>query len=202
MSVQVDGLEPTTTYHVRLVVENEHGSRRGSPVSFTTASAAAPTVSLAGPTGRGQTGVTLNGLVNANNATASYAFEYGTTPSLGASTASGSIGGDTTQPVSAVLGGLAPGTLYHYRLTATNSFGSVQSTVGTFTTMPNAAPTRRHGRRERDRLELRDRRGDREPGRERHDLRVRVRDVAGSRRRRPRPPRCPRATRRSRSPPC
>ena len=27
--VQVDGLEPTTTYHARLVVENEHGVRRG-----------------------------------------------------------------------------------------------------------------------------------------------------------------------------
>ena len=140
LSVQVDGLEPTTTYHARLVVENEHGVGRGTPVSFTTTSASAPTLSTVMPTNRGQTGVTLNGLVNANNAVTSYSFEYGPSPSLGLTTPAGSIGGDTTAAVAASLTGLSPGTLYYYRLSGTNSFGSAQSALASFTTLPNAPP--------------------------------------------------------------
>ena len=140
LSVQVDGLEPTSTYHARLVVENEHGVRRGTAVSFTTTSASAPTLSTTAPTNRGQIGVTLNGFVNANNAVTTYGFEYGLSPSLGLATPAGSIGGDTTTAISAVLTGLSPATLYYYRLSGTNSFGSAQSALGTFTTLPNAPP--------------------------------------------------------------
>ncbi len=140
LTVQVDGLEPTTTYYARLVAENEHGVMRGSPVAFTTVAAAAPTVSTGPPTNRGQSGVTLNGFVNANNAATSYYFEYGASPSLGSTTPAGSSGGDTTAAVSVVLTGLSQGTLYYYRLSGTNSFGSAQSALGTFRTMPNAPP--------------------------------------------------------------
>ena len=140
VAVQVDGLEPTTSYHARLVVENEHGVRRATPVGFTTTSASAPTLSTSPPTNRGQTGVTLNGFVNANNAATSYSFEYGPSPSLGLATPAGSLGGDTTAAVSAALTGLSPGTVYYYRLSGSNSFGSAQSALGSFATLPNAPP--------------------------------------------------------------
>lgn len=140
VAARVDGLEPTTTYYVRLVAENEHGLARGSAVGFTTTAASAPTVTIAAPTNREQAAATLNGLVNANNATSSYSFEYGPTPALGSATPAGSIGGDLTEAVSATVTGLAPGTLYYYRLSASNSFGSVQSAVGTVRTLPNAPP--------------------------------------------------------------
>ena len=140
LAVQVDGLEPTTSYHARLVVENEHGVRRATPVGFTTTSASAPTLSTSPPTNRGQTGVTLNGLVNANNAATTYSFEYGPSPSLGLATPAGSLGGDTTAAVSAALTGLSPGTVYYYRLSGSNSFGSAQSALGSFATLPNAPP--------------------------------------------------------------
>jgi Ca2+-binding RTX toxin-like protein len=92
------------------------------------------------PTNRTQGGVTLNGFVNANNSAASYGFEYGTSPALGSTTPPGSISGDTTQPVSAVLSGLVPSTLYYVRLSATNSLGASQSPLATFTTFPNGPP--------------------------------------------------------------
>ena len=140
LAVQVDGLEPTTSYHARLVVENEHGVRRATPVGFTTTFAAAPTLSTSPPTNRAQTGVTLNGFANANNAATTYSFEYGPSPSLGLATPAGSLGGDTTAAVSAALTGLSPGTVYYYRLSGSNSFGSAQSALGSFATLPNAPP--------------------------------------------------------------
>ena len=140
LAVQVDGLEPTTTYHARLVAENEHGLRRAASVRFTTATSAAPTVSTGLPASRGQSGVTLTGLVNANNAVTSYSFEYGVSPSLGSATPAATVGGDTTTPVSAALTGLTPGTLYYYRLSGSNGLGSAQSAIATFTTLPNAPP--------------------------------------------------------------
>lgn len=83
------------------------------------------------------TGVTLNGTVNPNGSTTSAQFEYGLTTSYG-STASVTLSpsdGSTAQNVSATLSGLALGTLYHYRLSANNSAGTVSTTDGTFTTL-------------------------------------------------------------------
>ena len=80
------------------------------------------------------TTATLNGTVNPSGSETTYHFEYGLTTAYGSTTTSASAGsGFTAVPVSAALTGLVPGTLYHFRLTATNSGGTVNGADGSFT---------------------------------------------------------------------
>ena len=79
------------------------------------------------------TTATLNGTVNPSGSETTYHFEYGLTTAYGSTTTSTSAGsGFTAVPVSAALTGLIPGTLYHFRLTATNSGGTVNGVDATF----------------------------------------------------------------------
>ena len=80
------------------------------------------------------TTATLNGTVNPSGSETTYQFEYGLTTSYGSTTTITSAGsGFTAVPVSAALTGLVPGTLYHFRLTATNSGGTANGADSTFT---------------------------------------------------------------------
>jgi hypothetical protein len=87
-------------------------------------------------------GATLNGKVNPNGAETKAYFEYGTTTSYGSKTAEVNVGsGTTTLARSEAVSGLSPNTVYHYRIVASNSFGSSQGADQTFTTVgpPTAA---------------------------------------------------------------
>ena len=90
------------------------------------------------------TGVTatVNGLVNANNASTVVTFEYGTTVSYGSTiTATPSpVTGLTDVSVLANLTGLAPNTLYHFRAVGVNGGGTTNGADLTFTT-GTIAPT-------------------------------------------------------------
>ena len=89
------------------------------------------------------TGATVNGTVNPNGQATTYAFQWGLTTSYGneaplppASAGSGS----TDVPVSLDLGGLASGTVYHFRVIASNASGTATGADETFTTA-GSAPT-------------------------------------------------------------
>ena len=82
---------------------------------------------------------TLQGTVNPNGLTSTARFDYGPTTAYG-STASVTLSpanGAASQAVSAGLSGLQAGTIYHYRLTATNSAGTGTGSDASFST---AAP--------------------------------------------------------------
>ena len=82
----------------------------------------------------GDTTATLNGTVNPSGSETTYQFQYGLTTAYGSTTTSTSAGnGFTAVPVSAALTGLIPGTLYHFRVTATNSGGTANGVDATFT---------------------------------------------------------------------
>jgi trimeric autotransporter adhesin len=102
----------------------------------------APTATTAAATKVTTTAATLNGTVNANNASSTVTFEYGTDSSYGAAaTATQSpvtAMGDNT--VSCELTGLTTGTTYHYRVKAVNSVATTYGSDKTFTTLA-AAPT-------------------------------------------------------------
>jgi len=87
------------------------------------------------------TGATLNGTVNANNASTTVTFEYGTTISYGTSVtaAPSPVTGTTATAVSYALSGLVPNTTYHYRVVGVNSGGTTNGLDNTFTTL--ASPT-------------------------------------------------------------
>jgi len=88
-----------------------------------------------------ETTVILNGLVNPKGHKASYYFEYGPTKDYGATTTSMDAGsGNSEINVSVDLTGLNGETIYHFRLVATNSYGTSYGNDITFTT-PNGIAT-------------------------------------------------------------
>lgn len=131
LSYSVAGLQLNTTYYFRAVAQNSYGAVRGSILSFTTAIqqttqqfGSSPIIYTNPPSGVGPTYATLQGYINPNNLYTNAWFEYGTTPSLGSSISSNSIGaGSSFVNFSQTLTGLSPNTTYYYRALAQNSNG-------------------------------------------------------------------------------
>jgi hypothetical protein len=97
----------------------------GLPAAVTTAATAvAPT------------SASLNGTINANNASTTVTFEYGLTTAYGTVVAAvpATVTGNIVTAVTASITGLAPGTTYHYKVCGVNSFGTSCGTDMTFTT--------------------------------------------------------------------
>jgi len=67
----------------------------------------------------------LNGLVNPNGKNATVTFEYGIDTDYGnkVQAIQNPVTGDSSARVTAMIDGLKPGTTYHYRVVASNSFG-------------------------------------------------------------------------------
>ena len=84
---------------------------------------------------------TLNGTVNPNGLASTVCFEYGLTTAYGSSVAAtpSLLTGDASTAVSAILGGLPPGTTYHYRVSATNTAGTSNGADMTFATLSTNA---------------------------------------------------------------
>jgi hypothetical protein len=78
---------------------------------------------------------TLNGTVNPNGYATAAWFQWGTTTSYGNLTAATDMGSGTNDlPLSAALAGLTLGATYHYRVAATNSYGTAYGSDQSFTT--------------------------------------------------------------------
>ena len=87
------------------------------------------------------TSATVNATVNPNGESTNYAFQYGTSNHYGQQTAGAAVPGGastTTQPVSASISNLTPGTTYHYRVIASNASGTVVGADATFKTSGTA----------------------------------------------------------------
>lgn len=105
------------------------GSGGGTAPTATTVAASSITTSSA----------TLNGTVNANNATTTVTFEWGTTTSLGNSinATPNSVTGTTNTNVTANLTGLSANTTYYYRVKAVSANGTTYGSTMSFTTASN-----------------------------------------------------------------
>jgi NHL repeat len=138
-SAEISGLEPTKTYHYKVVVSNEVGEAEGKDVAFTTL-IDTPGVNTGQVSGLSHLGATLEGTVNpGGNPVTECRFEYGTDTSYGAQAPCSSPPGSGSGPVpeSAAISGLTPQTTYHYRLLATNAGGASEGEDHTFTTLPH-----------------------------------------------------------------
>lgn len=130
------GLVPNTRYYFRLVATNAAGTTRGGEQVFTT-SAVAPTATTNAASAVSGFSARLNGSVNANNASTSVQFEWGTAartyPNVLPATP-GTVTGTSSRAVTADLTDLIPNTTYYYRVTATNSGGTATGGEQRFTT--------------------------------------------------------------------
>jgi hypothetical protein len=143
VSQTVSGLVPATHYFVRLQVTRPFFSSfipiTSDARSFTTASGS-PAVSDAAASVLDEHSVRFTAKIDPGNSPTTYVVQYGTTPSLGSSTAPVQIGkGSSPIEVSPVVGGLSPATQYYFKLVATNLVGSTasESTVVTFPSPPS-----------------------------------------------------------------
>jgi hypothetical protein len=140
VSLEVQGLQvqlPTSQpYHYRLVATNSTGSTVGPDQTFITLPPELPVVSDESSEEVTPTGAKLNATINPGEGETVYVFEYGPDTSYGSATpVSESVGDDTSDhPVSSTLGGLTPGTIYHYRVVAYNYTGTTHGPDQTFTT--------------------------------------------------------------------
>jgi hypothetical protein len=141
VSYTLAGLVPNTTYHFRVNGVNIAGTANGLDLTFTTP-AILPVVVTDPATLVTGVSATLNGTVNANNASTVVTFEYGTTIAYGTSvTATPSpVTGVTNTAVTYALSGLTPNTTYHFRAVGVNSAGTANGADLTFTTTA-LAPT-------------------------------------------------------------
>ena len=139
------GLTPGTTYHFRVVATNAAGTNPGGDQTFTTTGP--PVVHSGAATGVSSNGATLTGSVDPNGHSTSWYFEYGTATSYGTRDAGAERELRRRPPVSVAIGGLTPGTTYHFRLvgrrTPASSYGAdaVFTTAGPAVTLAASTPT-------------------------------------------------------------
>jgi hypothetical protein len=145
----VSGLEPNTTYHFRVLASNAAGTAYGQDHTFTTL-ATRPLVTTQDATNITATGATFRAIINPQNQGSTYFFQYGVTAGYGSrAPASGARIRSTRsseslfrstmslvpttlyqvrvvhgQSVAAVVSGLVPNRLYHFRVVASNPAGT------------------------------------------------------------------------------
>ncbi len=112
----------------------------------TVAAAATPSATTGSASGVDTNSATLNATVNPNNQPTTVVLQYGLTTNYGSAVnVSGTLTGATAQAASASLTNLTLGTLYHYRVTATNVIGAANGLDQTFTTTaPDLSVTSSH----------------------------------------------------------
>lgn len=135
-ATRFDDLSATATvmyYSVRAV--NSAGTSASSAAAAGHI-AVAPSVTTTPATAITASGATLNGTVNPGGSGTSAVFEYGLTTSYGSQLTASPAPGSGTSPVAvtAPIDLLVCNTLYHFRLTASNSAGTTNGADLTFTT--------------------------------------------------------------------
>jgi hypothetical protein len=138
VSVNATGLSPDTTYEFRLRVEDASGPNTDEAQSFTTYSP----WSVGGDSfsGVGPGSVTLAAEIEPGGRAVEYHFEYGTSESYGSATPSVEVEhGHSAVRVHTLISGLAPDTVYHFRVVASDEEASAQEGAdATFSTFPVA----------------------------------------------------------------
>jgi hypothetical protein len=133
VAISVSGLAAGTVYHVRVVASNAVGANGGADVTFATTGK--PIVRTGAATGVASNSATLTATVDPNGHASSWYFQYGPTAAYGLQTptrSSSSTSGART--VTETISGLNAGSIYHYRLVATNSVGTNTSSDAALTT--------------------------------------------------------------------
>lgn len=124
VSAQVEGLKKGATYYVRLSAKN--GNEVPSPAAIVKfISQGLPVVETESVSQVNTDGARLQAQLGPNGGNTTYRFEWGTDETYGSSSSqSAPFGLLESASASAVIAGLTPGTLYHYRVVAENEAGT------------------------------------------------------------------------------
>ncbi len=128
---EITGLKPITelpfgtTYHYRLLAENEKGAT-GEGADQTAFTTAAPQIEGVSSSHLTATSAQLDATIKPNGLPTTYRFQYGTTTTYGQTSEAKEITGSAAQlaelhKVQVDIEGLQPGTTYHFRLLAENA---------------------------------------------------------------------------------
>jgi hypothetical protein len=140
------GLTPGTIYYFEIVAESKDGTAYGAPHHFTTTGPPPPGVVTGTALTVGKTVATPTGTINGNGGQVGWRIQYGLTSAYGLETSEATLTPveATPLPVSVTLAGLAPATLFHYRVVAYPAAGSpVAGADATFFTEPVRRPVPR-----------------------------------------------------------
>ena len=144
VSVELKALKSATTYHFRILASNRAGTTAGKDETFETGPAQLPGVATGEAHEPTERGVTVTASVNPNGEeVTSCRFEYGIAATKYAASARCTKlpgWGTAAVEVTATLKGLAPNTIYHFRISATNRTGTSKGADETFLTAPSEAP--------------------------------------------------------------
>ena len=162
--VRLSTLEPGTTYYFRVVAQNKYGTSYGLTMSFATSggqpsanppagsytppsyypppsynppqsSYGMPAVTTLSAASVSQTSASLNGTVYPNGYAINAWFEWGTSSTLGNTTAAQSLINTTAySSYTYALTALTPNTAYYFRAVAQNAYGTVYGQIISFTT--------------------------------------------------------------------
>ena len=140
-SVLLTSLKVGTTYHYRVIANNEAGTTTGPDQTFTTVPSAPVDATYA--TGVTSSEATLHTLINPLGHDTRYYFQFGTQSCKAVPAACTNSPAPPGEDIGAgsedlarslPLAGLEPNTTYYYRVLDSNSLGETQGTEHTFTT--------------------------------------------------------------------
>ncbi len=141
VAVRVAGLEPGTTYHVQLTAVSAAGGATGADVTFKTTGNPPSAVTTGGPVAIGAEKAGVTGTIDPNGAATTWYVQYGLTAGYGVQTYPQALAaGSVPDPVGATLTGLAPATLFHYRIVAFHGAVASYGADATFFTRPLHPP--------------------------------------------------------------
>lgn len=136
VEIAVTGLVPGTVYYFRANATNAAGTATGAIATFTT-SGGLPIVQTGQASTTASDSAALSGTVNANTVATQAFFQLSRTADfsqLDATVMAGDVLGNETTSLTAQVGNLEPGSIYFFRLAATNAAGTAVGETNSFTT--------------------------------------------------------------------
>jgi hypothetical protein len=143
-AANLSGLTGSSKYHFQILANSANGWAKGEILDFTTPVAATvPVVTTVAASSVAGTTATLNGTITAGNADTTARFCLGTAIDLAGCTqvsaTPSTVSGNTSTNITYAATGLTAGTVYYFKAQGTNSAGSSEGVIRSFTTTSDPA---------------------------------------------------------------